>query len=183
MLFPIITGLYAGQLSTQTSTYFLDLAVFVPILDPWHLESSLTNTPFSVTRSHKYNDRDHAGLADGTAAPQEHLPRYFAKHGHEGVDPKKVKKNGGGRSNWGNAGEEVIDEDFRFTNARRRTNSSGFADNIGAFKTKFDVNEPEPVFEESIHGPSEEDGEDLTKTESSESGRSSTYDDEKITKH
>lgn len=83
----------------------------------------------------------------------------------------------------GNAGEEVIDEDFRFTNARRRTNSSGFADNIGAFKTKFDVNEPEPVFEESIHGPSEEDGEDLTKTESSESGRSSAYGDEKITKH
>ncbi|KAK1488258.1 hypothetical protein CCUS01_14733 [Colletotrichum cuscutae] len=136
-----------------------------------------------LTRSHKYNDRDHAGLADGTASPQEHLPRYFAKHGHEGVDPKKVKKNGGGRSNWGNAGEEVIDEDFRFTNARRRTNSSGFADNIGAFKTKFDVNEPEPVFEESIHGPSEEDGEDLTKTESSESGRSSAYGDEKITKH
>ncbi|KAL2877357.1 hypothetical protein SGCOL_007296 [Colletotrichum sp. CLE4] len=162
---------------------FLGLAVFVPILDSWHLASSLTNTPFSVTRSHKYNDRDHAGLADGTASPQEHLPRYFAKHGHEGVDPKKVKKNGGGRSNWGNAGEEVIDEDFRFTNARRRTNSSGFADNIGAFKTKFDVNEPEPVFEESIHGPSEEDGEDLTKTESSESGRSSTYDDEKVTKH
>ncbi|KAF5507021.1 hypothetical protein CGCA056_v013224 [Colletotrichum aenigma] len=137
---------------------------------------------FNVTRSHKYNDRDHAALADGTASPQEHLPRYFAKHGHEGVDPKKVKKNGGGRSNWGNAGEEVVDEDFRFTNARRRTNSSGYADNLSAFKTKFDVNEPEPVFEESIHGPNEEDGEDLTKTETSESGGSS-YGDEKITKH
>ncbi|KAF3809171.1 hypothetical protein GCG54_00011367, partial [Colletotrichum gloeosporioides] len=141
----------------------------------------LTPSP-AVTRSHKYNDRDHAALADGTASPQEHLPRYFAKHGHEGVDPKKVKKNGGGRSNWGNAGEEVVDEDFRFTNARRRTNSSGYADNLSAFKTKFDVNEPEPVFEESIHGPNEEDGEDLTKTETSESGGSS-YGDEKITKH
>ncbi|KAJ0386516.1 hypothetical protein COL922a_004158 [Colletotrichum nupharicola] len=138
--------------------------------------------PKLLTRSRKYNDRDHAALADGTASPQEHLPRYFAKHGHEGVDPKKVKKNGGGRSNWGNAGEEVVDEDFRFTNARRRTNSSGYADNLSAFKTKFDVNEPEPVFEESIHGPNEEDGEDLTKTETSESGGSS-YGDEKITKH
>ncbi|KAF4486782.1 hypothetical protein CGGC5_v006084 [Colletotrichum fructicola Nara gc5] len=143
--------------------------------------ASLRNS-FKMTRSHKYNDRDHAALADGTASPQEHLPRYFAKHGHEGVDPKKVKKNGGGRSNWGNAGEEVVDEDFRFTNARRRTNSSGYADNLSAFKTKFDVNEPEPVFEESIHGPNEDDGEDLTKTETSESGGSS-YGDEKITKH
>ncbi|KAF6826748.1 hypothetical protein CPLU01_09504 [Colletotrichum plurivorum] len=137
----------------------------------------------NVTRSHKYNDRDHAAIADGTATAQEHLPRYFAKHGHEGVDPKKVKKNGGGRSNWGNAGEEVVDEDFRFTNARRRTNSSGYADNLQAFKTKFDVNEPEPVFEESLHGPTEDDGEELTKTETSESGRSSSYGDEKITKH
>jgi hypothetical protein len=53
-----------------------------------------------VTRSHKYNDKDHAGLADGTAAPQEHLPRYFAKHGHVDVDPKKTKKDGGGKGNW-----------------------------------------------------------------------------------
>ena len=53
-----------------------------------------------MTRSHKFNDRDHAGLADGTAAPSEHLPRYFAKSGHEGVDPKKTKKNGGGKGNW-----------------------------------------------------------------------------------
>ncbi|GKT90901.1 STF2-like protein [Colletotrichum tofieldiae] len=134
--------------------------------------------PIGLTRSHKYNDRDHAGLADGTAPPQEHLPRYFAKHGHLGVNPKKVKKNGSGRSNWGNAGEEVIDEDFSFTKARRRTNSSGFADNIAAFKTKFD-----PVFEESVHGPAEDDGEDLTKTESSESGRSSAYGDDKVIKH
>ncbi|KAK1971692.1 hypothetical protein LY78DRAFT_676672 [Colletotrichum sublineola] len=139
--------------------------------------------PAAVTRSHKFNDRDHAALADGTASTHEHLPRYFAKHGPVGADPKKVKKNGGGRSNWGNAGEEVVDEDFRFTYTRRRTNSSGYADNIGAFKTKFDVNEPEPVFEESVHGPTEFDGEELTKTESSESGRSSAYGDDKVTKH
>ncbi|KAL2758645.1 hypothetical protein ACRALDRAFT_1080392 [Sodiomyces alcalophilus JCM 7366] len=133
-----------------------------------------------LTRSHKYNNRDHAGLADGTAAPQEYLPRYFGKSGFEGTDPKKIKKQGGGRGNWGAIGEEVFDEedDFSFAKPRRRSNSSTFAHHIREFKTKFDVNEPEPVFEESIHGPHEEEsGEDISKTETSESGRSS--DDEK----
>lgn len=53
-----------------------------------------------VGKSHKYNDRDHAGLADGTALPQEHLPRYFAKSGHIDADPKKAKKNGAGKGGW-----------------------------------------------------------------------------------
>jgi hypothetical protein len=53
-----------------------------------------------VTRSHKLNDRDHAGLADGTAGPEEHIPRYFAKSGHVDADPKKTKKDGGGKGNW-----------------------------------------------------------------------------------
>lgn len=53
-----------------------------------------------VTRSHKANDRDHAGLANGTAMPEEHLPRYFAKSGYADADPKKVKKEGGGKGNW-----------------------------------------------------------------------------------
>jgi hypothetical protein len=59
-----------------------------------------THFLFAVTRSHKFNDRDHAGLADGTASPQEHLPRYFAKSGFADADPKKTKKNGGGKGNW-----------------------------------------------------------------------------------
>lgn len=54
----------------------------------------------SVTRSHKQNDRDHAALADGTAPPEEHLPRYFAKSGYADADPKKTKKAGAGRGNW-----------------------------------------------------------------------------------
>jgi len=136
-----------------------------------------------MTRTHKGNDRDHQGIADGTAAPHQYLPKYFAKTGHVGEDPKKTKKNGGGRGNWGNPGEEVIDEDFKFTNARRRSNSTGYANNMGDFKTKFDVNEPEPVFEEDVHGPEvEDDGEDLAKTETSESGRSSAVDDDKVSK-
>jgi hypothetical protein len=133
-----------------------------------------------VTRSHKFNDRDHAGLADGTAAPSEHLPRYFAKHGFEGVDPKKTKKNGGGKGNWGAAGEEVVDDPLiKLTNARRRSNSSGYSNNLAAFKTKFDVNEPEPVFEESM-GADEESLADLAKMESSETGSSSSFEDDKV---
>ncbi|KAJ4422582.1 hypothetical protein N0V82_002810 [Gnomoniopsis sp. IMI 355080] len=115
-----------------------------------------------MTRSHKYNDKDHAGLADGTAAPEEHLPRFFAKHGHVGEDPKKIKKSGGGKANWGNPGDEIIDDQFNFAHPRRGSNSSGYA-NIGDFKTKFDMNEVDPVFEESIHGPEAED--ELTKTD------------------
>ena len=57
-------------------------------------------TSFAVGKSHKYNDRDHAGLADGTALPTEHLPRYFAKSGHIDADPKKTKKNGAGKGGW-----------------------------------------------------------------------------------
>lgn len=53
-----------------------------------------------MTRSHKLNDRDHVALADGTAPAEEHLPRYFAKSGHVDSDPKKVKKEGGGKGNW-----------------------------------------------------------------------------------
>jgi hypothetical protein len=54
----------------------------------------------SVTRSHKLNGRDHSGLSDGTAAPLEHIPRYFAKSGPIDADPKKTKKDGGGKGNW-----------------------------------------------------------------------------------
>lgn len=54
----------------------------------------------TVTRSHKQNERDHAGLADGTVEAIHHLPRYFGKHGHVDTDPKKVKKAGGGKGNW-----------------------------------------------------------------------------------
>jgi hypothetical protein len=53
-----------------------------------------------VTRTEKHNDRNHSGIADGTASPEDHLPRYFAKSGHVGEDPKKVKKEGGGKGNW-----------------------------------------------------------------------------------
>ncbi|KGQ12703.1 hypothetical protein BBAD15_g1541 [Beauveria bassiana D1-5] len=132
--------------------------------------------PGQVTRSHKANDRDHKGLAEGTALPVEHLPRYFAKSGYADVDPKKIKKDGAGKGNWGTFHEEIADEDFTFTNARRRSNSSTVSHHGKDFRTKFEVIDTEPVFEESVHGPlveEEENGDDLSKTDSSESGHSS----------
>jgi len=45
-----------------------------------------------MTRTHKGNDRDHQGIADGTAAPHQYLPKYFAKTGHVGEDPKKPRR-------------------------------------------------------------------------------------------
>lgn len=104
-----------------------------------------------MTRSHKYTDRDHAGLADGTAAAEEHLPRFFAKTGHNDSDPNKTKKNGGGKGNWGREGDEVEDTGYNLANPRRRSNSSTHI--AKDFKTKFETIEPEPVFEEELHGP------------------------------
>ena len=57
-------------------------------------------TVMAVTRSNKANDRNHAALADGSAVPDDRLPRYFAKSGHVDADPKKIKKEGSGSRNW-----------------------------------------------------------------------------------
>ena len=68
-----------------------------------------------------------------------------------------------------------MDEGFRFANARRRSNSSSVSHHMGDFKTKFDVNETEPVFEESVHGPVSDSGDEMPKTDSSESGASPSH--------
>jgi len=127
-----------------------------------------------MTRSHKANDPDHKGIAEGTAVPVAHLPRFFGKNGFADADPKKIKKDGAGKGNWGSFGDDIADEPFKFTNARRRSNSSSFSHHITDLKTKFEVNEPEPVFEESVHGPLEdENADELSKTDTSdESGHS-----------
>jgi hypothetical protein len=125
-----------------------------------------------MTRSHKFNDKDHASVAEVTGHAQAQVPKFFGKHGYADADPKKTKKNGGGKANWGSAGLEVEDELFNFTNARRRSNSSGFSSgHLENFKTKFEFNEPEPVFEEGLHGPEEEG-----KMEGSSSSGASTSD-------
>lgn len=53
-----------------------------------------------MTRTHKATDRDHVGLANGTAAAQEHLPRFFGKSGYVDNSPSTTKKQGGGKGNW-----------------------------------------------------------------------------------
>jgi len=62
----------------------------------------------------------------------------------------------------GRSGDEKEDYGYNFTNARRRSNSSSHGHAIGDFKTKFEAVDPEPVFEEQLHGaPADmEDGED-----------------------
>ena len=50
-----------------------------------------------VTRSHKFGDRVHGEDAQPT---EPMLPKFFGKHGHVDVDPKKTKKDGGGKGNW-----------------------------------------------------------------------------------
>ncbi|MCJ1323661.1 hypothetical protein MMC10_000322 [Thelotrema lepadinum] len=118
------------------------------------LVPALRNVGFAfMTRSHKANDRDHAGLANGTALPEEHLPRYFAKSGFTDVDPKKVKKEGGGKGNWGHPGSEAQDTGYNIAGgSRRRSNSTTTPTDIADFKTKFEL-EDDPVFEEALHGP------------------------------
>ena len=156
-----------------------------------------------MTRSHKLNDRDHVGLADGTAAAEEHLPRYFAKSGHVDVDPKKVKKEGGGKGNWygcrlqerrksnmltalvprGHPGDEMQDYGYNFANARRRSNSSSHGHAIADFKTKFETVEADPVFEEEYHGAVEDNAHEenlgeLVKEESADSTSAGSIDEE-----
>jgi hypothetical protein len=71
----------------------------------------------------------------------------------------------------------VQDYGYTMNNARRRSNSStqGLAD----FRTKFETVEPEPVFEEQLHGPGDvtvADESTVTKVESTSSSNDSETD-------
>lgn len=76
------------------------------------------------------------------------------------------------------------DYGYKFTNARRRSNSSSQA--LGDFKTKFESVENDPVFEEELHGipDSVEDNEHtyLEKTESADSNSSASIEEDEHTK-
>jgi hypothetical protein len=48
----------------------------------------------------------------------------------------------------GHTGDEIEDLTVNMSNIRRRSNSSSHAPGAKAFKTKFEVVEPEPVFED-----------------------------------
>ena len=64
------------------------------------------------------------------------------------------------------------DYGYKFTNSRRRSNSSTQA--LGDFKTKFEAADQDPVFEEELHGPSGTDTEDGNMLEKEESTDTST---------
>lgn len=82
----------------------------------------------------------------------------------------------------GRSGEEMQDYGYKFTNSRRRSNSSSQA--IGDFKTKFEGIENDPVFEEELHGPAdgaetEEEGHaGLEKSESADSTSNASVEEE-----
>ncbi|KAL2408233.1 hypothetical protein ABEF95_003108 [Exophiala dermatitidis] len=139
-----------------------------------HASNADGETDFCIrlTRTSKGNDRNHSALADGTATAEDRVPRFFAKHGHADADPTSVKKQGHGKGNWGREGEEVEDYGYTFTNARRRSNSSTHA--LGDFKTKFETRDTEPVSEEGLHGPTEDDIEKASSLSKEESTDSST---------
>jgi len=96
-------------------------------------------------------------VAPTTGHAAAHVPKFFGKHGYADADPKKTKKNGGGKGNWGPVGLEAEDEEFNFVHTRRRSNSSSVSSHPEHFKSKFEIHEPEPVFEENLHGASEEE--------------------------
>ena len=75
----------------------------------------------------------------------------------------------------GHPGEESQDCDYNFNNARRRSNSSNQA--LGDFKTKFEGMDDGPVFEEQLHGPTEDDIEKASTHDSTESTDSSTLEE------
>lgn len=39
-------------------------------------------------------------------------PRYFTHNGHADMNPNKINKAGGGKYNWGKAGDELEDEEL-----------------------------------------------------------------------
>lgn len=86
----------------------------------------------------------------------------------------------------GTPGEEGQDYGYKFTNARRRSNSSSHGHAISDFKTKFETVESEPMFEEDFHGPQGEDldGEHigLEKADSADSTSTASVEDEEYVK-
>ncbi|SMR60800.1 unnamed protein product [Zymoseptoria tritici ST99CH_1E4] len=93
-----------------------------------HNNTHLTATKsLNMTRTHKATDRDHVGLANGTAAATEHLPRYFGKSGYVDNAPTSTKKQGGGKANWGQPIiSDLADLPINTFHPKRRTNSNNF---------------------------------------------------------
>lgn len=72
----------------------------------------------------------------------------------------------------GTLADEADDTGYNLANQRRRSNSSTQA--LNDFKTKFEAVDQEPVFEEELHGPTDDDIEQAS-TLSKEDTNSSNY--------
>ena len=73
--------------------------------------------------------------------------------------------------------DEADDSGYTFANQRRRSNSSTLA--LNDFKTKFEAVDQDVVFEEDIHGPTDDDFEQassLSKEDSNSSHDSASVD-------
>ena len=81
----------------------------------------------------------------------------------------------------GKDGDELEDYAYNPTKPRRRSNSFSAAPGHNVIKTKFEHIEPEPVFEEELHGPSADDMAGYEELEKSSTG-SASVDDEDVEK-
>lgn len=57
-----------------------------------------------------------------TVHEKSSTPRYFTHNGHFNTDPNRVSKNGSGKFNWGQPGDEVVDEKIQVDGGRRNSN-------------------------------------------------------------
>ncbi|KAF3907222.1 hypothetical protein ABW20_dc0101505 [Dactylellina cionopaga] len=106
-----------------------------------------------MTRTTKANDVPHNNPELAALNTENHYPKFFAKSGFEGTAPTKTKKDGGGKGNWGQPGDELEDlDEFNMNSPRRYSNTSP----VHSFqlKSKFEVPEEDPLYDEDRHGPS-----------------------------
>jgi len=104
-----------------------------------------------MTRTTKANDVPHTST-DPDAAKEARdaiVPKNYGKAAGFGDSKGKTKKDGGGKGNWGHPGDELEDlDEFNPTNPRRRSNSTKAERHD--LKSKFEVNDDGPVFEEDV---------------------------------
>ena len=87
----------------------------------------------------------------------------------------------------GTPGDESQDYGYKFTNARRRSNSSSHGHSLIDFKTKFEAIEADPVFEENYHGAKadvddEQHMSSLEKGDSADSISTASVEEEEVAK-
>lgn len=64
-------------------------------------------------------------------------PRFFTHNGHFNTDPNKVNKNGSGKFNWGQPGDELLDEKDVVYAANKSRRNSNHAANEQMMEQKF----------------------------------------------